>query len=104
MRMVFLYSAQFVSQCVLIRTGSDGPHRLVCDDDLAPVMYICCDRLHLASDDGHGLMRLALLECLTDTGDHTQTGSESQLDLLANGLEEEKRTTGSRERIELESG
>ena len=64
-------------------SGTDGPNRLVSDDDLGHVLSgeVIEDILDLSGNDIEMLPGLSLLKILTNAKDHTKTGGEGPVGL-----------------------
>ena len=67
-------------------TSADSPDWLVRNDNLAPVFNMLADGGKLASIDGVGLARLALIELLTNASHDAEILIKSSLDLLCDNL------------------
>ena len=67
-------------------TGANGPHGLVSNDNLAPVIDLSADGLQLSCVDGVGLAGLALVQLLANAGHDAQVLLKSDLDLLGDNL------------------
>ena len=65
-------------------TCANGPHRLVCDDDLGPVLGLFLDRGQLVCHHCDCLIRLPLLERLAAAEDDIQASAEGGGSLAGN--------------------
>ena len=70
----------FRSGCL---SGSDGPHWLIGNDDVAPVIDVLSDGIELPLVDSPGASRLSLLEMLSDASDNIEAVVEGSLGLLS---------------------
>ena len=66
--------------------GTDGPDRLIGQNNLAPVGHVVRDGLQLPETHFGGLASLSLLQLLPDARDHIEAGADGKGDLLTNEL------------------
>ena len=65
-------------------TSANGPHRLVCDDDLGPVLGLLLDRGQLVCHHFDCLICLPLVECLPAAENDIQASAEGGGSLAGN--------------------
>lgn len=68
------------------QAGTDGPDRLVGDDDVGPVLDLFGDSLQFSDTHVQGLAGLLLLDGLTDTENDLETLIKSEGDLIGDEL------------------
>jgi len=66
--------------------SADGPDGLVSDDDLGPVVNFLSDGSELSGVNFVSLVRLTLINLLTDAGHDGETVAQSELGLLGNNF------------------